>query len=121
MNISITFRQLEASEAVKQYAAEKVAKLQKFLRKPLSAQVTLSLDKLDHVADVHVHAGSEHYHAREPTERFRDREPSEDMYASIDKVIDKLERQIRGSKGMLQTKKRGAEGLKEREVIEPEE
>ena len=37
MNIAITFRQLEASEAVKQYASEKVAKLQKFLRKPLSS------------------------------------------------------------------------------------
>lgn len=112
MNIAITFRQLEASEAVKQYASEKVAKLQKFLRKPLSAQVTLSLDKLQHVADVHVHAGSEHFHGSER---------SEDMYASIDKVIDKLDRQIRGSKGALQARKRGGEGLKEREVIEPSE
>ncbi|MFW5739744.1 MAG: ribosome hibernation-promoting factor, HPF/YfiA family [Myxococcota bacterium] len=110
MNIAITFRQLEASEAVKQYANEKVAKLQKFLRKPLSAQVTLSLDKLQHVADVHVHAGSEHFHGSER---------SEDMYASIDKVIDKLDRQIRGSKGAFQSRKRGGEGLKEREVIEP--
>ena len=112
MNIAITFRQLEASEAVKQYASEKVAKLQRFLRKPLTAQVTLSLDKLDHVADIHVHAGSEHFHGSER---------SEDMYASIDRVIDKLDRQIRGSKGMLQTKKRGTEGLKDREVREPEE
>lgn len=112
MNIAITFRQLEASEAVKQYAHEKVSKLQKFLRKPLSAQVTLSLDKLQHVADVHVHAGSEHFHGSER---------SEDMYASIDKVIDKLDRQIRGSKGAVQSRKRGAEGLKEREVIEPED
>ncbi|PIE05881.1 MAG: ribosomal subunit interface protein [Sorangium cellulosum] len=112
MNIAITFRQLEASEAVKQYASEKVAKLQKFLRKPLSAKVTLSLDKLQHVADVHVHAGSEHFHGSEQ---------SEDMYASIDKVIDKLDRQIRGSKGASQARKRGAEGLKEREVIDPEE
>lgn len=112
MNIAITFRQLEASEAVKQYAIDKVAKLQKFLRKPLSAQVTLSLDKLQHVADVHLHAGSEHFHGSEQ---------SEDMYASIDKVIDKLDRQIRGSKSALQTKKRSAEGLKSREVIEPEE
>ena len=112
MNIAITFRQLEASEAVKQYATEKVAKLQKFLRKPLSAQVTLSLDKLDHIADVHIHAGSEHFHGRER---------SEDMYASIDRVIDKLDRQVRGSKGMLQTKVRGTEGLKDREVIEPKE
>ena len=112
MNIAITFRQLEASEAVKQYANDKVAKLQKFLRKPLSAQVTLSLDKLDHIADIHIHSGSEHFHGRER---------SEDMYASIDRVIDKLDRQIRGSKGMTQTKMRGTEGLKDREVIEPDE
>lgn len=112
MNIAITFRQLEASEAVKQYASEKVAKLQKFLRKPLNAQVTLSLDKLHHVAEVHLHAGSEHFHGSER---------SEDMYASIDKVIDKLDRQIRGSKGALQARKRGADGLKNIEVVEPPE
>jgi len=112
MNIAITFRQLDASEAVKQYATEKVGKLQKFLRKQISAQVKLSLDKLDHVADVHIHAGSEHFHGSER---------SEDMYASIDRVIDKLDRQIRASKGMLQNKVRGTEGLKDREVIEPGE
>lgn len=112
MNIAITFRQLEASEAVKQYASEKVAKLQKFLRKPLSAQVTLTLDKLQHVAEVHVHAGSEHFYGSER---------SEDMYASIDKVIDKLDRQIRGSKGATQARKRGGDGLKGKAPAEPPE
>jgi putative sigma-54 modulation protein len=110
MNIAITFRQLEASEAVKLYANEKVAKLQKFLREPLNAQVTLTLEKLQHVAEVHLHAGSEHFHGSER---------SEDMYASIDKVIDKLDRQIRGSKGALQARKRGGDGLKGKKVVEP--
>ena len=112
MNIAITFRQLEASEAVKQYANEKDAKLQKFLRQPLSAQVTLTLDKLQHVAEVHVHAGSEHFYGSER---------SEDMYASIDKVIDKLDRQIRGSKGAIQARKRGGDGLKGKKIVEPTE
>jgi putative sigma-54 modulation protein len=112
MNIAITFRQLEASEAVKLYANEKVAKLQKFLRQPLSAQVTLTLDKLQHVAEVHVHAGSEHFYGSER---------SEDMYASIDKVIDKLDRQIRGSKETLQGRKRGGDGLKGKKIVEPSE
>jgi len=112
MNIAITFRQLEASEAVKQYASEKVSKLQKFLRQPLTAQVTLTLDKLQHLAEVHIHAGSEHFHGSEA---------SEDMYSSIDKVIDKLDRQIRGSKGALQAKKRGGDGLKGQPVVEPAE
>ena len=110
MNIAITFRQMEASEAVKQYASEKVAKLQKFLRQPLTAQVTLTLDKLQHLAEVHVHAGGEHYYGSERCE---------DMYASIDKVIDKLDRQIRGSKEALQARKRGGDGLKGKKVVEP--
>lgn len=110
MNIAITFRQLEASEAVKKYASDKVGKLQKFLRQPLSAQVTLTLDRLHHVAEVHVHAGSEHFYGSESCD---------DMYASIDKVIDKLDRQIRGSKGALQARKRGGDGIKGKKIIEP--
>jgi putative sigma-54 modulation protein len=86
------------TEAVKSYAHEKVAKLQKFLRQAMSAQVTLSVEGLDHIAEVGISSGSAHFHA---TER------SEDMYASIDMVHDKLERQIRGAKGATMAKKRG--------------
>jgi ribosome hibernation promoting factor len=99
MNIAITFRQMDTTEAVKAYATDKVAKLQKFLRHPIKAQVTLGCQNHDHCAEVDMHAGHEHYHARES---------SEDMYASIDKVVDKLERQIRSAHGAM-TKKKGAD------------
>lgn len=99
MNIAITFRHLEPSEAVKQYAHDKVAKLQKFLRQPMKASVTLALEKLEHVIEVSVSSGSAHYQAKEQ---------SEDMYASIDKVVDKVERQIRAEKGATLSKVRGA-------------
>jgi putative sigma-54 modulation protein len=101
MNISITFRQMEATDAVKNYANEKVARLQKFLRRPLKGQVTLSCQDggRSHHAEVDVHAGSEHFHAHET---------SEDMYATIDKVIDKLERQITHANEMTM-KKKGAD------------
>jgi len=82
MNIAITFRQMDATDAVKGYATDKIAKLQKFLRQPIHGQVTLSCQKTVHMAEVDVHAGSDHFHAHEG---------SEDMYASIDIVIDKLE------------------------------
>ncbi len=98
MNITITFRHMEGTEAVKSHAYEKLAKLQKFLRVAMTAQVTLSVEGLDHVADVHLESGSAHFHA---TER------SEDMYASIDMVHDKLERQIRAAKGATIAAKRG--------------
>src|SRR5687768_13881759 len=104
MNISITFRHMDASEAIKSYARDKLAKLQKFLRKPMTAKVTLSLDKLRHVAETRISSGGEHLEAKET---------SEDMYASIDRVLDKLERQIRGSKGAARAKKRrGADSLR---------
>ncbi len=98
MNIAITFRQMDATDAVKGYATEKVGKLQKFLRQPLQVQITLSCQKTLHVVEVDAHAGGQHFHAHEE---------SEDMYASIDRVADKLERQIRGVHGAA--KKKGAD------------
>ena len=84
MNINITFRHMVATEAVKKHTHEKIAKLQKFLRQAMTAQVTLSVEGLDHTADVGISSGSAHFHA---TER------SEDMYASIDMVLDKISQQ----------------------------
>jgi putative sigma-54 modulation protein len=81
MNISITFRHMDATDAVKTYATEKVGRLQRFLRTPLKGQVTLSCQH----------------------------ETSEDMYASIDKVIDKIERQIEAAKTSISARKKGAE------------
>jgi putative sigma-54 modulation protein len=98
VNISITFRHMDPSDAIKTYAVAKIAKLQKFLRQPMTAKVTLSIDRLRHVAEMRLSSGGEHLEAREDTG---------DMYASIDEVIDKLERQIRGSKGAQQSRRRG--------------
>jgi putative sigma-54 modulation protein len=105
MNIAITFRQMEATDAVKGYAQEKVAKLQKFLRHPLKGQVTLSCQKTQHFAEVEVHSGAEHYHAKEE---------SEDMYASIDKVVDKLEAQVRAA----HSKKKGQDRVSDHLIPE---
>ncbi|NLE88410.1 MAG: ribosome-associated translation inhibitor RaiA [Myxococcales bacterium] len=97
MNVTITFRHMEPSEAIKEYARNKVSKLQKHLRQPMTARVTLSLDKLEHSAEVQVASGRRRVEAKEV---------SDDTYASIDAVLDKLERQVRGSKGATQAKRR---------------
>jgi putative sigma-54 modulation protein len=99
MNISITFRQMDGTDAVRNYAHEKMAKLQKFLRQAMTAQVTLSVEGLEHVADVRISSGSHSFHANER---------KQDMYASIDLVLDKLERQIHAQKGANVAKKHGA-------------
>jgi len=97
MNITVTFRHVDASEAIKDHAMEKLAKLQKFLRQPMTARVTVSLEKLLHQVEARISSGGERYEASEVTE---------DMYASIDKVAEKLEGQIRGTKGAAQSRKR---------------
>ena len=100
MNIAITFRHIEPSEPVKKYTQEKIAKLQKFLRQPMQANVTLHMERIEHVVEVRISAGADH---------FQGKEQSEDMYASIDKVVDKIERQIVSAKGTVTAKKKGAE------------
>jgi len=99
--IAVTFRHMNATEAVKGYATDKVARMQRFLRAPMKCQVTLSCqqDRL-HKVEVEIHSGPAHFHAHET---------SEDMYASIDKVSDKIERQIVSAKGLVTAKKKGAE------------
>lgn len=97
MNISTTFRQMEGTSAVKSYAESKVSKLQKFLRQMARADVTLSVDGKEHVAEVHLRSGPTHIHGSER---------SEDMYASIDLVVDKLESQIRSVNGVRVSRKR---------------
>jgi len=97
MNISITFRQMEPSEAIKKYVTTKVSRLQKLLQQPMTAKVTLAIQKQLHVAEVQIASG---------TKRGEARESGEEMYASIDKVVDKLERQVSASKGEQVSKKR---------------
>ena len=89
MEIAFTFRQVESSEGVKNYAREKLAKLQKFVRTPLTADVTLSIERHLSVVEVSVR-GDGH--------RYAGSQQNEDMYAAIDLVIDKLDRQIRDEK-----------------------
>jgi putative sigma-54 modulation protein len=106
MHITITFRHMNASDAVKGYATEKVARMQRFLRWPMKSQVTLCCQHdRRHNVEVDVHAGHAHFHAHET---------SEDMYASIDKVIDKIERQILSAKESVTDRKKGSERASDR-------
>jgi putative sigma-54 modulation protein len=110
-NISITFRHVDPSDAIKAHAEEKVQKLQRFLRQPMSARITLSLEKLEQGAEIRISSGGEHLEAHEVCE---------DMYMAIDRAVQKLERQISGSKGSaLSKQRRGGSSLREEASLEP--
>ena len=97
MRINYTFRQLESSDGMKNYANEKIARLQKFLDVPIDAEVVFSMSRHLHCVDISLVAGPR---------RYAGTEECEDMYASIDRACDRLDRQIRSSKGAETDRKR---------------
>jgi putative sigma-54 modulation protein len=99
MNIAITFRHIESTDALKDACNEKVGRLQKFLRKPMKANVTLSVEKGEQIAEVSLNAGSEHYTAKEA---------NGNMYSAIDRVCDKLLHQMQHAKTVKVGSKRGS-------------
>jgi len=90
MTITFTFRHMDPSDAIKKYAEAKLSRLQKLLLHPMTAKVTLAIEKQQHVAEVQLASGKEHIEAKDS---------GEELYASIDLVVDKLERQINENKG----------------------
>src|SRR4051812_41451300 len=92
MQLNITFRNLETSDSLKDYAREKVERVNKYLDRAGEAHVVLSLERHLHHADITLHSGQF---------VLRGREKSEDMYASLDLAMDKIERQLRRYKEKL--------------------
>lgn len=92
MQLNITFRQFGASDSLKEYAREKVDRVNKYLDRAGEAHVVLSLERHLHHADITIHSGAW---------VLRGREKSEDMYASIDLAMDKIESQLRRYKEKL--------------------
>jgi putative sigma-54 modulation protein len=86
MQLNITFRQFGSSDALKEYAKEKVERVNKYLDRAGEAHVVLSLERHLHHADITIHSGAW---------VLRGKDKSEDMYASIDLAMDKIEAQLR--------------------------
>ncbi len=102
MEVTFTFRHCESSEGLKNYAREKVSKLQKYLRSPLHADVILSTER--HMSRVELLV-------RADSHRFAGFSESEDMYAAVDLVVDKIDRQIREEKDAATDRKRHSGGV----------
>ncbi len=99
MQIHVTFRHLEPSQAVKDYVQTKTDKFQKFLHEPIEVHVVLEVQKLTHKAEVTVIAKNVRYHGVEE---------SPNLYASIDMVTEKMERQLRKHKEIVKEHKHTA-------------
>jgi putative sigma-54 modulation protein len=94
MQMHITFRHIDPIDSLKNYAREKVERVNKYLDQATDATVVLSLERHLHHADIRIQSG---------TYLLRGREKSEDMYASIDLAMDKIERQLKRYKEKLKS------------------
>ena len=99
MRIAFTFRHLDSSDAIKNYASEKLAKIQKYMRAPLDADVTFFQERHINKVEVVLRSDGHTYIATEG---------SEDMYASIDLVTDTIDRQVRRYKDAEHDHRRSA-------------
>ncbi|MHC1727857.1 MAG: ribosome-associated translation inhibitor RaiA [Syntrophobacteraceae bacterium] len=103
MQIIVSFRHIEPSDTLKQYAEDKLSRLKKFLEEPIEAHVVLKVEKFRHTAEVSVEAPGLHLNSAEQTE---------DMYSSIDLLVDNLEAQAKKGKEKVRRRRPGA-GSKE--------
>ena len=117
MQVHVTFRHMESSDALRTYAEEKSARLARYLVEPIEVHWALSVEKIRHIADATVVAGGVSIKAREDTP---------DMYSAIDMTMDKLEKQVKRHKEKVKDhKSHGAEPaeaeLAEAELVEAAE
>lgn len=98
MKINIHGQKLEVTEAIKNYIEEKIGRLEKYFENPasLTANVVIKMRGRDQVVEVTIPA---------PKIILRGEEANRDLYASIDLVSDKIERQIRKNKTRMNSKK----------------
>lgn len=97
MQIAVTFRHMEVSNPIRDYAEEKVARVKKYIDEPIDAQVVLSVaKKIRHKAEVTLTAKGV---------TIKGSEETGDMYASIDAVVDKIERQMKRYREKLKAHK----------------
>ena len=86
MDITISFRHIDADEEIKVYIEEKMARLQKYIETPLDVHVVLSLErKYRHRVDVMFTVNGVVINAHEVMD---------DTRAAVDKILDKLERRL---------------------------
>jgi putative sigma-54 modulation protein len=103
MEMTVTFRHLEPSDALKEYAMDKVSRIEKYMGNITEVHIILSHEKRAHIAEVIVHANRAKITA---TEKHED-----NMYASIDLVVDKIERQVKKHKDKITSHKEHKKAL----------
>lgn len=95
MKFNIHGKKVEVTDAIRNYIEEKIGRLDKYFENPdeITAKVLIRIVGIEQIVEVTI-----------PIQKvvLRGEERHEDLYAAIDVVSDKLERQIRKNKTRMQ-------------------
>ena len=107
MQITVTFRHVDSTPALRAYAQDKVARVaRKYLRRPGDAHVILGVSKQRHVAEITLQGDHVSMFAKETTH---------DLYSAIDLAVEKLEHQAQ----KLKARRREHKGVGTPRVAQP--
>ncbi|MFH0926687.1 MAG: ribosome-associated translation inhibitor RaiA [bacterium] len=102
MEVVIKGKNLEVTDALKGYIRQKISKIEKYIDKITEVDIVLSIERYEHVAEITITAKGIKLHGKEKTS---------DMYLSIDKVMSKIDRQLKKQKEIITNHKQP--GLKD--------
>ena len=91
MRLQVKGKNLDVSDSIRSYAEDKLRKLERQLADPTQIELELSVERNPSISANHVAEAT--IWTKGPT--LRAREASADMRASIDQLVDKLERQVK--------------------------
>ena len=92
MQINLTGHHVEITDALRQYVTNKIERLERHFDYVTNVHVVLSVEKLQQKAEATMHMSG--------ADVFAD-SVNEDMYAAIDGLVDKLDRQVKKHKEKL--------------------
>ena len=92
-DITVTGRNVQVTDSMKDYAMEKISKIDKFSNRIIDVSVTMKIQKLDHRVDIIIDV--DHI-------KIKSHASTTQMYASIDMAVDKIQRQLTRYKSRIQ-------------------
>jgi putative sigma-54 modulation protein len=103
MNLHLTGHHVEITSAIREYVTSKLGRVTRHFDQVIDVNVILSVDKLDRKAEAN---------ARVPGKDLFVESHDTDMYAAIDSLADKLDRQIIRHKETHFNPRNGGEAVK---------
>lgn len=112
MQINVSGQHLELTDSLRDYVTTKLAKLERHIDKVIHVNVVLSVEKLRQKAEATIHING--------ADIFADAE-DENMYAAIDALTDKLDRQVKKHKEKRSDHHRGSSSTLEASMQDQEQ